>query len=52
MISLLYTGFSYSGQRCTAVKIVFATEDIADELLAKVGTRTCSLHLFVCTFRS
>ena len=26
-------GFSYSGQRCTAVKIVLACEDIADVLL-------------------
>jgi acyl-CoA reductase-like NAD-dependent aldehyde dehydrogenase len=29
-------GFSYSGQRCTAVKIVLALEGIADELVAKV----------------
>ncbi len=28
-------GFSYSGQRCTAVKVVLAMHDIADELLAK-----------------
>lgn len=29
-------GFSYSGQRCTAVKLVLALESIADELVAKV----------------
>ena len=29
-------GFSYSGQRCTAVKIIFAQEEIADALIEKV----------------
>ena len=29
-------GFSYSGQRCTAVKVVLAMEDVADDLVAKV----------------
>jgi acyl-CoA reductase-like NAD-dependent aldehyde dehydrogenase len=29
-------GFSYSGQRCTAVKIVLADEKIAEELKEKV----------------
>ena len=29
-------GFSYSGQRCTAVKVVLVHEDVADELVAKV----------------
>jgi glyceraldehyde-3-phosphate dehydrogenase (NADP+) len=29
-------GFSYSGQRCTAVKLVLALEGIADELVDKV----------------
>ncbi|KAK9818728.1 hypothetical protein WJX74_004674 [Apatococcus lobatus] len=29
-------GYSYSGQRCTAVKVVLAAEEIADELVAKV----------------
>ncbi len=29
-------GFSYSGQRCTAVKLVLAMESIADELVKKV----------------
>ena len=30
-------GFSYSGQRCTAVKVVLAMESIADELVAAVA---------------
>lgn len=29
-------GFSYSGQRCTAVKVVLVMQDIADELVKKV----------------
>lgn len=29
-------GFSFSGQRCTAVKIVLPVEEIADALIAKV----------------
>eukprot|EP00878_Enallax_costatus_P004140 GHUV01004369.1.p1 GENE.GHUV01004369.1~~GHUV01004369.1.p1 ORF type:complete len:552 (+),score=134.00 GHUV01004369.1:170-1657(+) len=29
-------GFSYSGQRCTAVKVVLVMRDIADELVKKV----------------
>ena len=29
-------GFSYSGQRCTAVKIVVAFHDVADALIDKV----------------
>ena len=32
-------GYSYSGQRCTAVKVVLALESIADELVGKV--RSC-----------
>ena len=32
-------GYSYSGQRCTAVKGVLALESIADELVGKV--RSC-----------
>lgn len=30
-------GFSYSGQRCTAVKVVLAIDKIADELVAAVA---------------
>lgn len=29
-------GFSFSGQRCTAVKIVLPVDEIADQLIAKV----------------
>ncbi len=29
-------GFSFSGQRCTAVKIVLPVEEIADKLVEKV----------------
>ena len=36
-------GFSYSGQRCTAVKIVVAFEEIADALVAKVEEKTRKL---------
>ncbi|KAF6002055.1 hypothetical protein CCYA_CCYA12G3235 [Cyanidiococcus yangmingshanensis] len=35
--------FSYSGQRCTAVKLVLAVESIADELVQKVVERTRAL---------
>lgn len=33
---VLQGGYSYSGQRCTAVKVVLVAEEIADELVAKV----------------
>ena len=32
----LQGGFSYSGQRCTAVKVVLVHESVADELVEKV----------------
>ncbi|TFJ88382.1 hypothetical protein NSK_000731 [Nannochloropsis salina CCMP1776] len=38
-------GFSYSGQRCTAVKIVFATAEIADALLEKVLAKLAKLTI-------
>lgn len=34
--NILKGGFSYSGQRCTAVKVVLVLEDVADELVKKV----------------
>lgn len=34
--NILKGGFSYSGQRCTAVKLVLALESIADALVEKV----------------
>ena len=33
---MMQGGYSYSGQRCTAVKVVLVAEEIADELVAKV----------------
>lgn len=38
-------GYSYSGQRCTAVKIVLACEDIADVLLEKVLAKMSKLTI-------
>jgi len=35
--AVLKGGFSYSGQRCTAVKLVLVMKDVADALAAKVG---------------
>jgi glyceraldehyde-3-phosphate dehydrogenase (NADP+) len=34
--NIIKGGFSYSGQRCTAVKLVLALESIADALVEKV----------------
>jgi len=34
--NIIKGGYSYSGQRCTAVKVVLALESIADELVKKV----------------
>ncbi|KAL2635263.1 hypothetical protein R1flu_006742 [Riccia fluitans] len=36
-------GYSYSGQRCTAVKVVLAFESIADMLVAKVNAKIAKL---------
>lgn len=38
-------GFSYSGQRCTAVKLVVAFAEIADELIAKVSAGIAKLKV-------
>ena len=35
--NIIKGGFSYSGQRCTAVKVVLAIESIADKLVEKVS---------------
>lgn len=43
--SIVKGGFSYSGQRCTAVKIVFATHEIADVLLEKVLNKLKKLKI-------
>ena len=43
--SIVKGGFSYSGQRCTAVKLVAAYEEIADELLQKVNDQIAKLSV-------
>lgn len=43
--SIVKGGFSYSGQRCTAVKIVFACHEIADALLEKVMAKKAKLTI-------
>ena len=35
--NIIKGGFSYSGQRCTAVKVVLAIESIADKLVEMVS---------------
>ena len=34
--NIIKGGFSYSGQRCTAVKVVLVVNDVADELVKMV----------------
>ncbi|CEF98334.1 Aldehyde dehydrogenase, C-terminal [Ostreococcus tauri] len=43
--SIVKGGFSYSGQRCTAVKIVAVFEEVADELIGKVNERIAKLSV-------
>ena len=38
-------GFSYSGQRCTAVKLVLAHDAVADALVARVSTAVSALSV-------
>ncbi|KAH7436432.1 hypothetical protein KP509_05G020000 [Ceratopteris richardii] len=38
-------GFSYSGQRCTAVKVVLAMDSIADSLVEKVNAKIAKLSV-------
>lgn len=38
-------GFSYSGQRCTAVKVVLVMEEVADELVKKVNKGVAELSV-------
>jgi glyceraldehyde-3-phosphate dehydrogenase (NADP+) len=38
-------GFSYSGQRCTAVKVVLAHEAVADALVARVAAGVSALRV-------
>ncbi|CAK9199166.1 unnamed protein product [Sphagnum jensenii] len=41
--NIIKGGFSYSGQRCTAVKVVLAMECIADALVCKINGKLCKL---------
>ena len=41
--SIVKGGFSYSGQRCTAVKLVAVFEEVADELLSKVNAQIAKM---------
>ncbi|KAI8474767.1 MAG: NADP-dependent glyceraldehyde-3-phosphate dehydrogenase [Monoraphidium minutum] len=43
--SIVRGGFSYSGQRCTAVKLVLAHKDIADALAEKVAAGVAKLRV-------
>ncbi|XP_024542287.1 NADP-dependent glyceraldehyde-3-phosphate dehydrogenase [Selaginella moellendorffii] len=43
--NIIKGGFSYSGQRCTAVKIVLAMEGIADALVSKVNAQIAKLKI-------
>lgn len=43
--SIVKGGYSYSGQRCTAVKVVLAMESIADELVGKVNAMIAKLSV-------
>ncbi|PQM42055.1 NADP-dependent glyceraldehyde-3-phosphate dehydrogenase [Prunus yedoensis var. nudiflora] len=41
--NIIKGGFSYSGQRCTAVKVVLVMESVADALVEKVNKRVAKL---------
>uniref|UniRef100_A0A9I9CJ89 NADP-dependent glyceraldehyde-3-phosphate dehydrogenase n=1 Tax=Cucumis melo TaxID=3656 RepID=A0A9I9CJ89_CUCME len=41
--NIIKGGFSYSGQRCTAVKVVLVMESVADSLVEKVKARVAKL---------
>ncbi|PWA68823.1 aldehyde dehydrogenase 11A3 [Artemisia annua] len=41
--SIVKGGFSYSGQRCTAVKVVLVMESVADTLVKKVNEKLAKL---------
>lgn len=48
--SIIKGGFSYSGQRCTAVKVVLVVADVADELVKMVSRPANPRVLFVPAF--
>ncbi|GMG98949.1 hypothetical protein Nepgr_000789 [Nepenthes gracilis] len=41
--SIVKGGFSYSGQRCTAVKVVLVMESVADTIVEKVNAKVAKL---------
>nr|CAN63539.1 hypothetical protein VITISV_016625 [Vitis vinifera] len=41
--SIVKGGFSYSGQRCTAIKVVLVMESVADALVEKVNVKLAKL---------
>ncbi|XP_057429356.1 NADP-dependent glyceraldehyde-3-phosphate dehydrogenase-like isoform X3 [Lotus japonicus] len=43
--NIIKGGFSYSGQRCTAVKVVLVMETVADKLVEKVKARVAKLSV-------
>ena len=43
--SIIKGGFSYSGQRCTAVKLVLVHESVADKLVAMVSKQVGGLSV-------
>ncbi|XP_061990458.1 NADP-dependent glyceraldehyde-3-phosphate dehydrogenase [Rosa rugosa] len=42
-VNIIKGGFSYSGQRCTAVKVVLVMESVADALVEKVKAKVAKL---------
>ncbi|KAJ6435652.1 hypothetical protein OIU84_000787 [Salix udensis] len=43
--NIIKGGFSYSGQRCTAIKVVLVMESVADALVEKVKARVAKLRI-------
>ncbi|OIV99855.1 hypothetical protein TanjilG_26193 [Lupinus angustifolius] len=43
--NIIKGGFSYSGQRCTAVKVVLVMESVADALVEKVNAKVAKLSV-------
>ncbi|EFJ23760.1 hypothetical protein SELMODRAFT_232458 [Selaginella moellendorffii] len=44
-VNIMKGGFAFSGQRCTAVKVVLAMESIADALVSKVNAKVAKLSV-------
>ncbi|EEF31609.1 NADP-dependent glyceraldehyde-3-phosphate dehydrogenase, putative [Ricinus communis] len=43
--NIIKGGFSYSGQRCTAIKVVVVMDSVADALVEKVKARVAKLSV-------